>query len=418
VAISWSDSRLWISWHEVEARAAGRAVVLYGRSEDWAHKAISNSPLPVVAILDRDPTYHGSQYKNLPILGIEELSKLRDHFVVITASQFHGIVETLESFGFKAGEDFVCSPDFRDYHDLLELRSVSPTILISSSDYRDSSRARYSKLGGGLYLLNTESGKLDSIYEGSTRQLVRINGGRLAVVDYVSRQLIILDSDLAVDKRVNLAHANACGLAYSDHDGFLVIANSGRDTLSVYEVENWRLVKELTMGTAWGGSGGHHLNDLTIDGSVLYASYFSWSGGFKQGIYDGGVAAWDLLNMEKGPTPILSNLWKPHSPTIIEGRVHILDSMRGQLRTGLPKPRVTLNAFVRGLDSVDGVLVIGHSEDMYVTERTFVSQETIMANAGVSIMRNKNHVIPMARFVPTPQLMNIHDLTIWKDSLP
>lgn len=413
---SASNSNLWTNWHEVEGLAAGRGVVLYGRSEDWAHKAIRNSPVPPVAIVDRDPAYRGTRYRDLPVFPIEDLSDPRGFFFVITAGEFHGIVELLERMGLKAREDFVCSPDYRDYQDLLELRTLSPTVLVSSSDYRDSSRARSSSLGGGIYLLNMESGKLKCVFEGSTRQLARIDGGRLAAVDYVARQLIVFDKNFAVDKRVDLGHANACGLAYSELHGSVVVANAGRDTVSVYEVENWRLVQEISMGTAWAGTGGHHLNDLAIDGNVLYASYFSWSGGFKQGIFDGGVAAWDLSDLTNGPTPILSNLWKPHSPTMIEGDIHVLDSMRGELRTGRPKPKARLNAFVRGLDSVDGVLVVGLSEDMYITERSIGSEETVMANAGVSVMRNKSGMIPMARFVATPRLMNIHDLIIWKDS--
>ncbi len=53
---------------------------------------------------------------------------------------------------------------------------------------------------------------------------------------------------------------------------------------------------------------------------------------------------------------------------------------------------------------------------MYITERINGSEETVMANAGVSVMQNKRDMIPMSRFVATPQLMNIHDLIIWKAS--
>ncbi len=411
-----ANSHLWANWYEVESLAAGRSVVLYGRSEDWAHKAIRNSPVPPVFIVDRDPAYRDTKYRDLPVMPIEDLSNPRDFFFVITAGEFHGIVELLERLGLKPREDFICSPDYRDYHDLLALRTLSPTVLVSSSDYRDSARARSSSLGGGLYLLNMESGNLTCVFEGSTRQIARVHGGKLAAVDYVARQLIVFDGGFAVEQRVDLGQANACGLAYSDHHGFVIVANSGRDTVSVFEVENWRMVQEISMGTGWAGSGGHHLNDLAIDGDVLYASYFSWSGGFKKGVFDGGVAAWDLSDLAKGPTPILSGLWKPHSPKVIDGDIHVLDSMRGELRTGRPKPKARWNAFVRGLDSGGGVLVVGQSEDMYITERINGSEETVMANAGVSVMRNKRDMIPMSRFVATPQLMNIHDLIIWKAS--
>jgi hypothetical protein len=405
---------VWANWFEIESRSAGRPVMLYGRSEDWVHKALQHLSLAPEGIIDRDPAYRHSTYRGLPVFPIEEVTSPHQYFFIITAGEFHGIVEILESLGLSAGTDFVCSPDFKDYSKLLELRTLVSTILLSSSDYCDTSRARSSKSGGGLYLLDVETGRLSCVYQGSTRQLTRLPGEFLAAVDYVAKELLIFDKDFSVVRRMDLVHPNTCGLTFSESRGLLYVANAGRDTISTYDLERSGPIEELPFGRGLSGRGGHHINDLTIHDDTLFSSHFSWSGYFKQGVFDGGVAAWDLRALSSGPTEVISGLWKPHSPIVVQGDLHVLDSMRGELRTGRPTPKSRLNAFVRGIDCARGVLAIGQSEDMYITERLDQSGSTIIANAGVNVMNYEESSIAIARFISTPQLMNIHDLLIWE----
>jgi hypothetical protein len=407
---------VWSNWFDIDVQRADRPVLLYGRSEDWVHKAMRHLPTRPLGIVDRDPAYAGTTYRGLPVFPIEQVENPGNHFFIITAGEFHGIVEVLETIGLKAGRDFVCSPDFRDYSSLLELRTLADQILVSSSDYRDTSRARSSRMGGGLYLLDVPTAELTCVYPGSTRQLARLPGGKVAAVDYVSKELLIFDADFAIVQRIDLVHPNTCGVAFSEARGLVYVANAGRDTVSAYDLATEKLVEDFPLGRGVSGNGGHHVNDLTVHEDVLYASYFSWSGYFKQGVFDGGVAAWDLDSISSGPSLLMSQLWKPHSPIVIQGDLHVLDSMRGDLRTGRPSPKARLNAFVRGIDCVRGVVAIGQSEDMYITERMGQGGVTISANAGVSVMRYSEHPIGMARFISTPQLMNIHDVLIWEDA--
>lgn len=405
---------MWASWFEIESLSAGRPVLLYGRSEDWVHKALQHLNVTPEGVVDRDLAYRGSTYRDLPVFPIEDVESPNQYFFIITAGEFDGIVDTLESLGLSAGSDFVCSPDFKDYSKLLELRTLASTILISSSDYRDTSRARSSKAGGGLYLLDIERAMLTCVYQGSTRQLTRLPGDLLAAIDYVEKQLLVFDREFSIVKNIDLVHPNTCGLAFSESRGLLYVANAGRDTISTYDLDRSTLVEELPFGRGLSGRGGHHINDLVIHENTLFSSYFSWSGYFKQGVFDGGLAAWDLSALSSGPTEIMSGLWKPHSPIVIQGDVHVLDSMRGELRTGRPTPKSRLNAFVRGIDCAQGVLAIGQSEDMYITERLDQSGSTILANAGVNVMNYDENSIGIARFISTPELMNIHDLLIWE----
>ena len=408
-----SEDRFWLSWSEIEQLCVDRPTLLYGRSEDWVHKAIRQLRNPPQGIIDHDLGYAGTTYRGLNVMPIEEVEDPRKHFFIITAGFFHGIVEVLESLGLKPGLDFACSPDFKDFSELLELRNLASTVLISSSDYRDTVRARSSEAGGGLYLLNLEDGDLSCVYSGSTRQIIRIPEDRLAAVDYVSKELLFFDSSFSITKRIDVGHPNACGITFSEDLGFLYVLNAGRDTLAIYDLESCSFVEELPIGRSTTSEGLHHFNDVTIYEGTLFLSYFSWSGYFKQGVFDGGVAAWDLTVPKPSLTPLISQLWKPHSPVVIRGDLHVLDSMNGFLRTGRPEPKARLSAFLRGLDYKNGVMTIGQSEQMYITERLGSEAGTVTANAGVHIMKYDESFIKMARFVSTPSLMNIHDLLIW-----
>ena len=344
---------------------------------------------------------------------IEEVEDPRKHFFIITAGMIDGIVEVLESLGLKPGLDFACSPDLKDLLKLRQLKNLASTVLISSSDYCDTARARSSEAGGGLYLLNVEDGDLSCVYSGSTRQIIRIPDDRLAAIDYVSKEILLFDSSFSITKRIDIGHPNACGIAFSEDLGLLYVLNAGRDTLTIYDLESFSLVEEFRIGRSTKTEGAHHFNDLTIHEGTLFLSYFSWSGYFKQGVFDGGVGVWDLTESKPRLTPVLSHLWKPHSPLVIRGDLHVLDSLNGVLRTGGPEPKAKLNGFLRGLDYKNGVVTIGQSEHMYISERMGFEAGTLTANAGVHIMKYDENFINMARFISTPSLMNIHDLFIW-----
>ena len=143
-------SSLWKSWAQLESDTAGRTVYLYGRSEDWVHKAVKGFSGQLAGIIDRDTAYHGTTYQNLPIFPIEHVDHNAGAYFIITAGDFGGIIETLETLGYSAGTDFSCSPDFRDYEALGRLKRFDNKILVSSSDYNDRRRARSSWLGGGM----------------------------------------------------------------------------------------------------------------------------------------------------------------------------------------------------------------------------------------------------------------------------
>ena len=69
--------------------------------------------------------------------------------------------------GYQPGADFVCSPEFRDWGKLQEMRTFDRDVIISSSDYKEEGKKRFSKMGGGIYSYNTASCGNETISAGS-----------------------------------------------------------------------------------------------------------------------------------------------------------------------------------------------------------------------------------------------------------
>lgn len=78
-------SSLWKTWAQLQSDTKGREVFLYGRSEDWVHKAVKGLGTKIARIIDRDTAYHGEFYRGLPVLPIEKVNHNADVFFIITA---------------------------------------------------------------------------------------------------------------------------------------------------------------------------------------------------------------------------------------------------------------------------------------------------------------------------------------------
>ena len=399
---------IWKTWNQIKKDTVGRAVYLYGRSEDWVHKAIKGYGGKIVGIVDRDSSFHNTKYYDLNVLPIEKVNHNENLYFIITAGDFGGIVDALEAMGYVAGDDFCCSPDFRDYEVLERLKAFSRRILVSSSDYNDRRRARSSWLGGGFYVLDLQTGFFEKKAEGSFRQFEVMNDGRIIAIEYVEKKIQILNRDYIVEKSIDLDLPNYCGLSVCEETGNLSIVNAGTDEILTFSTNDWSLLNRRMFRRS-SAECSHHLNDCQYHEGKLYCSYFSYSGGYKIDVFDGGVACFDPLSNDE-PTEILKALWKPHSPKFLDGKIFALDSMRGKVVSGKPNFNIKMPGFVRGLDKYLQYLVVGQSEDMYVSER--MGKEAIMLSAGVYLHDMEYNA---SRFIPINGLMNIHDLKILEE---
>lgn len=405
-----SHQNIWLDWFSLNRLVAAKSkIYLYGRSEDWVHKCLNKLAVRPQAIIDRDPAYHGSYYHGLPIFPLNEVEDLSDSFFIITAGEYDGIIDGLLALGLTPGLDFACSPDFKDYRTVIEFHELNFEILISCSDYNDQMRARSSRLGGGFYIYNTKTAEIEKVATGSFRQFEKYSG-QFVAVDYVSREVVFFDEKFNVKKTVALPKSNYCGLAIDHLNDVAFLANAGDDSIMA--------LRDLSGDNPWfeelsvlpdrqGRNRESHINDLFFCDNKLFFSYFSRSGNYKYNVFDGGVSHFDF---ESGTleSESISNLWKPHSPRVIDGKLWVLDSMRGALVSGCGHERVEVGGFARGLDYLENVFVIGQSQDMYLSDR--MSQGcAVSVDSGINLFDVTSGAL---RFLPINKIMNIHDLKI------
>lgn len=402
----------WKTWHEVNQLSRGKKVVLYGRSEDWIPKTLVKLNEQPQLIVDRNPVYHGTAYRNIPVISPEEFLQLdrSSLYVVITSGVYEGIVTFLVENGFQSGTDFCNSPEYRDYSLLEDIRNYRQDIIVSCSDYHDNTMTRYSRAGGGLYKYSIGPNTLERLVKGSFRQIVRAKDSLFAI-EFVELKLYQFDCEFKIQHVYDLDAANYCGLDYDPVRDQLILVNASQDTISLHRRDNFELVQRVAYSDknlADGVTSQHHVNDCCVHGDYLYVTYFSHSGNWKRGIHDGGVSEFHLDRLQDGPTQLVRNLWKPHSPKMLNGELCYLDSMRGRFYTNDQVVAGEFPGFARGLEFDGRFYYIGQSEDMYMSRR-FGTTNNIMLNAGFFLFDNDTKA---SRFYPMLDNMNVHDLLI------
>jgi hypothetical protein len=402
----------WKTWGDVNALSKGKRVVLYGRSEDWIPKTLTKISGEPLYIIDRNPIYKDTEYKGIKVVPPETILNERKDgvFIIITSGVYEGIITYLVENGFVAGVDFCCSPEFKDYALLEEIRNYEQEVIISCSDYHDNTMTRYSRAGGGLYKYHLGPNKIERLIKGSFRQLI-CAGEFIFAVEFVECKLYKLDKSFNVIEKYDLDGANYCGIDYHQGSNLLVLVNAGIDTVSLYDADNFSLVDRVeysSKNSDDGATSQHHLNDVCVSGDYIYISYFSHSGNWKKGIHDGGISEISLKNISTPPVPVVRGLWKPHSPKIINGELCYLDSMRGRFYTNDQVIAGEFPGFARGLAFDGRFYYVGQSEDMYMSRR-FGTTNNIMLNAGFYLFDPDTKA---SRFYPMLDNMNIHDIFI------
>lgn len=406
----------WKSWIDVTNYSKNKRVVLYGRSEDWIPKTLKKVSVTPDYIVDRNPIYHDTEYNNIKVVPPEHLiaDTKNDIYIIITSGVYEGIISFLVENGFEAGKDFCCCPEYQDFYLLEEMRNYEKNIIVSCSDYHDNTMTRYSRAGGGIYNYHIGPNTLERLVKGSFRQLIETKACIYAV-EFVECKLYIFDKQFNVLDKKTLDEANYCGIDYDPVRDFIILISAKSDTISLYKASDFSLVERVEFSDKNkrdGVTSQHHLNDVCIDGDYIYVSYFSHSGNWKRNIHDGGVSEFHIDRLSEGSVQVVKDLWKPHSPKIINGELCYLDSMRGRFYTGNQSISGEFHGFARGLTFDGRFYYIGQSEDMYMSKRFNVSNN-IMLNAGFYLF---DLATKASRFYPMLDNMNIHDLLVLEDS--
>jgi len=411
----------WLDWKSLNKIIENKKnIFFFGRSEDWIPKTYSKikTKEKKFFILDNNKSYQNKTFMNCKIFNPNILEKFdfENDYVIITAEP-DTIVPELLNYNLEIKKNFCCTPEIKDWGKLQEIKKCSKDLIFSSSDYFDLSKARSSKLGGGIFIANISNQKYEKKIDGQYRQMTHVKDNYY-VVEFVKKEVHIFDKNFKILQKYNLDQTkdqsekpNYCGIVHVKEKNNFYVANAATDEISVYDDKNFKFKNKIIFSnkSKQYEDGQCHINDVTNIGKNLFVSYFSRSGLWKKGIFDGGVSEIELDN-DNSINDLLYNLAQPHSPEIIDGQIYVLDSYNKYLYHGTKKI-TKFQGFVRGLAFDEDYFYVGQSEDMYLSRDMGSSIENTICNAGIyQLDTNKN----ISRFLSTPDIMNIHDILLYK----
>ena len=135
---------------------------------------------------------------------------------------------------------------------------------------------------------------------------------------------------------------------------------------------------------------------------------FSKTGNWKRDVFDGTIVEFDIVTNETIGS-IKENLWMPHNVKFIDGGIHVLNSLNGQLLSNNFQVIGEFPAFTRGLD-YDGVFYfIGQSRNRNYSKNLGVSKN-ISIDAGIIVF---DATTKASRFLQLPpKISEIHSILL------
>lgn len=399
-------SGIWLNWDEIRAKSKGRNIVFFGAAEVYIRQGLPHIG-GAAFIVDNDEKEQGSTIEGLEVKPPRNIAgRSAEFFIIITSGSYPSIAEELNASGYAVGEDYACAPVIDNTRALDELYSTPRKLLLTCQDhsfYKSTSREG----GGGLYVLDVVSGKLDKKLDGNFRQICD-TGSHYLISDELQGPLVV-SYDFEVVRRFGQAEtAKACGIDYDRDRDLIFVANTKRDAVSVYDGATYQLAREIPMSRLPKKTQhNHHINDLCVHEGYLYVSMFSLAGCLQQWAMDGGVIQFDIDNPENR-FEINLNAWMPHSIQIADGKLSYVESMNGRLMRNPRDVVCDVPGFIRGFRYKDGFYYIGQSEFRYL-DRINRTRNFTIAESGVYIHQVKSTA---TRFISLPALRQLHDILI------
>ncbi len=395
-------SSKWKNWQELEQQLKDKRAVFWGAS-NWVERSLDILPMQCAYIVDNNPNNHGITYTDMVVYPPSRL-KEENHdaiYLIICTANYPSVIDELGELGFVMGDDYCVTPLLNERKSKDDLKSVDNTVLISSPQhlFEDTS-------GGGLYECHTLSGNVNKVYTGKVRGMAMIED-TLLMVDML-KGLVLLDSQYKEIDRLALdSNCEAHGLCYDEKSGHVFVGQPGRDSIAIYSVKDWKLIKEIFISDKWSTNkkDNHHVNDVYVIGNTLYTTLFSLSGNWMNEVYDGAVVEIDLQT-GRIIGPVVTGLWMPHSISRFNGRLCYVDSMRGELFDTTWNRAGHFYSFIRGLDYDGRYFYIGATEHRYPEK---LKTDQISLDTGFYIFDPDSK---MSRFFPLPQTEAVHSVLL------
>ena len=403
-----SSIGIWIDWKSLNQTLIGKKIIFFGRGE-WVDKTLPHiEKQSEKYIVDNNAYEQNTVQHGLNVLHPETLTQeSKDSiFILITTTGFDEVIIQLEQMGFIGGVHFCVAPALNNFKTLHSINNHRQQILVSSGDNFIDSETE----GGGLYLYDIYAKECGKVINGLCHGLVKGDDAFYLVDDTVGGIRVLDANDLKQMDVIKLPDtARPHGIAYSPQRKWVFVAFSGRDSIGVFDTNSLLMVKEIRFSTKIDKLklSQHHINDLCVYNDYLYVSMFSFSGNWKQGVFDGGIYEMDIDSGEK-LGPVIQNMWMPHSVMNIYGNLHWLDSMRGDFYKTSWKVISHFNGFIRGLAYDGQFYYVGQSLQRYM-DRLLGFSNNIPLDTGFFLFDENSKA---SKFFPMLFLNNIHTLCI------
>ncbi|EGV27996.1 hypothetical protein ThidrDRAFT_4220 [Thiorhodococcus drewsii AZ1] len=396
---------MFLKKEDILGAAGEREIIFWGCSEDWVPKSKKLLPFVVLAV-DINWERIGEKWMDLKVTSPSKILEKRDQFfIVITTGSYESVEEVLQISGWQPGLDYCYSPVYLEFKNSRSVSEVSGKLLVASSDYGVSGDYRSSRLGGGLYQISFNCGyitEINRLSEGSYRQ-GQFSDGAYYTIDYVKNEFQVFDSDWNQAENILLNLRHYTGISVDN--GYAYLISSAYDCIEILDIKYKKIIHRRQFSDRSGkrGEGLHHLNDCCFRDGVLFFSYFSRSGVWRNEIFDGGISFFDLK--EDRILDALGGLFQPHSPTMINDQLHFCESPRGYVYASSWERLCSFPGFVRGLDYRNGRYFVGQSETLYMKRAKNIPN--VMMNTGVYCVDSSSG---SARFLAIDGIKNVHSV--------
>ncbi|MGM0609277.1 MAG: DUF4915 domain-containing protein, partial [Candidatus Muiribacteriota bacterium] len=378
---------MWLTWEDLDRLLVDNDVIFFGSGE-WAEKTIRKINKKPLFILDNSEIMQNTKLSDVDIVPPDHITnKLNQNIIIlITTGSFETVVDQLTQMGYSKAVHFFCSPVLFNQKIQVDIKENDQTLLFTCSNIPEPDK---NCSGGGLYSFNTRTSELIKHISGKFHEIVKTETKYYILDEF--HGVKVFDKQLNYLKTYDgLPGSMMHGLSYDEVNNLLFVANTGRDSISIIAAEDGEHLDEIFISkkNIEGEADRHHVNDLFFYKGDLYISMFSFTGLWREGCYDGGVAKLDLVKKKISGYPI-QNLWMPHSINFINGEIVVADSMNGNVYKTNNKILVHLAGFIRGIAYDGKYFYIGQSEHRYF-DRLKGINENISLNCGIHLYDDVN----------------------------
>ncbi len=398
----------WTTFQDLNKNSANKKIIFFGAgpiAEKTARRLTSHN---IIAIADNASNLWGKIELDVKIINPKDIINLLDIYIVICTTSFQEVSDQLSSYGFKADADYCVSPILNDLRIISDLENISTEFLFSSGSPKKNDK----KFGGGIYKLNLEKDiwNHEKVISGNCYGLIKYENNFISVDTEIG--IFEFNSNYQILRSKKLPQGiRAHGIQYSSKHRKFFVVGSYFDGVIVLD-KDFNLIDEIKLSYKKSRFNipKHHCNDCCVWEDSLYISMFSRTGNWQNDVFDGCVMEFDIETKEK-LGPIKENLWMPHNIKMIDGSLHVLNSLPGELLANNFQVIGKFPAFARGLD-YDGVYYyIGQSKNRNYSKNIGLSNN-ISIDAGIIVF---DQTTKASRFLQLPNKMSeIHSILLIK----